>query len=78
MAYEQRPGDVSVFRNDKRGNEKAPDHKGYLILHRDARKGDKIEVALWEKSGAKGPFLAGKISDQREQKKAGPQERDDF
>ncbi len=28
MAYEQKPGDFTLFKNDKEGNEKRPDYTG--------------------------------------------------
>ena len=64
--YEPKPGDVSAFRNDKKGNEKAPDFKGYLVAHRDVKAGEKIELALWERRGKQGGFFySGKVSDPR-------------
>jgi len=56
MAYEQKPGDIIVFKNkDKQGNQ--PDYRGNgLDLD-----GKKIELSLWIKDGAKGKFFAGQI-----------------
>jgi hypothetical protein len=65
--YEPKPGDVSAFRNDKKGNEKAPDLKGYVMAHRDIKAGEKIELALWERRGKQGGFFySGKVSDPRQ------------
>lgn len=55
MAYEQRDGDISVFTNDKKGNDKAPDWKGTALID-----GQKYEVAFWTK-GNRGTMLAGSI-----------------
>jgi len=45
MAYEQKNGDIAVFKNDKKGNDKAPDFKGTALIN-----GVKMDVALWAKS----------------------------
>jgi len=66
LAYEPRNGDAAIFKNDKKGNEKAPDMKGYVIAHRDIKAGEKIELAMWSREGTKGGwFYSGKISDPR-------------
>lgn len=66
MAYEPKPGDVSAFKNDKKGNEKAPDFRGYIIAHRDIKAGEKIELVLWTRNGTTGGwFYSGKVSDPR-------------
>lgn len=57
MAYEQREGDIAVFQNDKKGNDKAPDWKGTALIN-----GVKMEVAFWQKSDT---MLAGKVSERR-------------
>lgn len=57
MAYEQKEGDIAVFQNDKKGNDKAPDWKGNALIN-----GVKMEVAFWQKSET---MLAGKISERR-------------
>jgi uncharacterized protein (DUF736 family) len=58
MAYERKFGDIAIFKNDKKGNEKAPDYRGNgLDLD-----GNEIEVAMWVKDMKNGgKFLAGKI-----------------
>jgi hypothetical protein len=54
MAYEQKPGDFALFKNDKEGNEKRPDYTGTgLDLN-----GEKIKVSAWIKEGAKGKFMS--------------------
>lgn len=54
MAYEHKPGTFSLFKNDKKGNEKAPDYRG------DGKDfdGNAVEVAAWLKDGAKGKFMS--------------------
>ena len=56
MAYEAKDGDISVFVNDKGGNDKRPDWRGDALIG-----GVKYRVSLWEKKGGKGPFLSGRI-----------------
>lgn len=60
MGYEQRSGDIAVFRETDKKNEKAPDWKGTMIVPDDAKPGDKLEVAFWAK-GDKGTMLAGSV-----------------
>ena len=54
MAYEHKPGTFSLFKNDKKGNEKAPDYRG------DGKDfdGNAVEVAAWLKDGSKGKFMS--------------------
>lgn len=55
MAYEQREGDVSVFKNDTAtGNQ--PQYRGSAMIN-----GEKYKLSLWVKEGKKGKFFAGKI-----------------
>jgi hypothetical protein len=63
MAYEQKPGDIAVFKERDKRNDKAPDWKGTMVAHRDIRAGEKLEVAFWQKSDT---MLAGKVSDPRQ------------
>lgn len=65
MAYEQRPGDISVFAETDKKNEKAPDWKGTMIVPDDAKPGDKLEVAFWAKGG-RGTMLAGSVKPARQ------------
>jgi len=65
MAYEPKNGDAAIFPNDKRGNEKAPDMRGYVLAHRDLKAGEKVELAMWKRDGSNGGFYSGKISDPR-------------
>ena len=47
MPYKPKLGEVCLFENEKAGHERAPDHRGYLIAHRDIKAGEKIAIALW-------------------------------
>lgn len=53
MAYEQKEGQGAVFPNDKKGNDKAPDFKGSVLIN-----GVLTEIAMWKKSGSKGEFYS--------------------
>ena len=64
MAYEQRPGDISVFAETDKKNEKAPDWKGTMIVPDGVQPGDKLEVAVWAK-GDRGTMLAGSVKPPR-------------
>ena len=83
MAYQAMPGDVSIFRNES-NNERATTMKGYAIAHRDIRAGEKLDLAVWNKTPQNGgdAFLSGKISDPYQQTDSPPpqsdQGRDDF
>jgi hypothetical protein len=48
MPYEPKPGEVCLFENEKAGHERAPDHRGYIVAHRDIKAGEKISIALWK------------------------------
>lgn len=58
MAYEQKDGDISIFKNNKKETEKQPDYTGTALIN-----GQKMKVALWVKEGQKGKFFAGKIQE---------------
>jgi hypothetical protein len=53
MAYEKRDGDISVFQDKKKTNDKAPDWTGTALMD-----GIEYRVAFWQKSAT---MLAGKI-----------------
>lgn len=70
MAFTPRPGSGSLFRNDKNGNERAPDYKGDLCL----LDGEVVKIAGWLKDGQRGKFLSISIDRPREQQPS----QDDF
>lgn len=59
MAYEQRDGDISVFKERNKTNDRGPDWSGDALID-----GVKYRVAFWQKSGT---MLAGKIEVSRKQ-----------
>lgn len=66
MAYEQKPGDISIFAETDKKNERAPDWKGTMIVPEGVQPGDKLEVAVWAK-GDRGTMLAGSVKPPRQQ-----------
>ena len=66
MPYEPRPNTFVLFRNDKKGNEKAPDYKGNLIDENGAKK----NIAAWIKDGKNGKFMSG-VTEEPWEKKQG-------
>ncbi len=56
MAYEQKPGQGSMFRADKKGVENRPDYEGTANID-----GTTYRIAGWIKEGAKGKWLSLKI-----------------
>lgn len=65
MTYEHRDGQGSLFKNDKKGNPKAPDYRGDAKLS-----GEMYELAGWIKTGAKGNFLSIAIKKKGERQDA--------
>jgi hypothetical protein len=49
-----------LFKNDKKGNEKAPDYKGKVNVN-----GKDLEIAGWIREGKTGQFLSIKVSEPR-------------
>lgn len=54
--FEHKENTGSVFVNDKKGNDKAPDLKGQLNID-----GKLYNVAMWVKEGNKGKFYSIKV-----------------
>ena len=66
MAYEQKPGQFSLFKNDKTGGKETwPDYRG-TGLDLD---GNSISVSCWLKEGKSGKFMSCSISVKQEQTK---------
>ncbi len=63
MRFEAKPGDVCIFENEKAGNERAPDHRGYFVAHRDIKAGERIQIALWSGRPGSSRSFGGKITD---------------
>ena len=65
MPYETKPGQGALFKNDKKGNEKAPDYRGSANIN-----GVTFDIAGWIKKGAKGNYMSLSVKEK--------QERDNF
>lgn len=53
MSYEMKEGQGSLFKNDKKGNDKRPDYRGECLIN-----GEKLEISAWIKEGKKGKFMS--------------------
>jgi hypothetical protein len=63
MAYEPKPGDGSLFKNQYKNADNHPDATGYIIAHRDIKEGEKLELGAWTKTGTRGKFQSLRMSD---------------
>jgi len=62
MAYEQRDNSGALFRNDKKGNDKAPDYKGNAKVS-----GVTLELAAWLQTSQKGTkYMSLKFQEPRQ------------
>ena len=53
MAFELKEGQGTLFKNDKKGNDKAPDYRGELSLA-----GEMFKIAGWLKDGKNGKWMS--------------------
>ena len=67
MAFEQRDNSGALFKNDKKGNEKAPDYTGNCMVD-----GFEYRIAAWVKEGNKGKFMSVTFQRKDEEKKPAP------
>lgn len=67
MAWEQREGSGSLFLNDKKGNERAPNYRGDILLD-----GVVYELAGWVKTTQKGDKFLSLAGKPKEEKKEAP------
>ncbi len=62
MAYEAKEGDVSIFKNSKKTEDKHPDYTGKALI-----KGETMYLSLWLKQREGGEvFFSGRIEPRRE------------
>jgi len=61
--FEHKENTGSVFTNDKKGNEKAPDLKGQVNVG-----GKLYDVAMWVKEGNNGKYYSMKVDEPRQYK----------
>lgn len=59
MAFEMKPNTFSLFENDKRGNDKAPDYKGKGLVD-----GKEVKIAVWKRTSQSGiEYLSGTVEE---------------
>lgn len=59
MAYELKNNTFSLFENDKKGNDKAPDFRGKGMVD-----GKEMRIAVWKRKSASGiEYLSGSIEE---------------
>jgi len=64
MAWESKPGDISLFQAGQKKSEKQPDWRGTVNID-----GVDREVAMWNKTTKSGDtFLSGKVGDEAKPK----------
>lgn len=57
MAFEMKDNTFTLFDNDKKGNDKAPDYKGKGLID-----GEEVKIAVWKRTGKTGvEYLSGVI-----------------
>ena len=64
MAFEHEPGKITIFRNDQKGNDKAPNYRGKGKLELQGGGTMKVELSLWineTKDGDK--YFGGSINE---------------
>ena len=65
MSYEHKEGYGALFKDNKKGSDKAPDYRGNIMVA-----GVVYELAGWIKTGAKGNFLSLKAQPQGDRQEA--------
>ena len=69
MAYEMKPNTFSLFENDKKGNEKAPDYKGRGLID-----GKEVKIAVWKRKSQSGiEYLSGVVEESVKQENTQPE-----
>lgn len=73
MAYEVKPGDGSLFKNERRASDNHPHATGYIVAHRDIRAGERVRLAAWTKEGRNGKWQSLRMSDEQRREDSAPQ-----
>lgn len=57
MAFEMKDNTFTLFDNDKKGNDRAPDYRGRGLIN-----GEEVKVAVWKRTGKTGvEYLSGTV-----------------
>lgn len=70
MAYKQKPGDGSLFKNDKKEKDNHPDYKGSAVLP----DGTPVWLSAWIKKSEKGYFMSLSIQPKDEKPSKKPKQ----
>lgn len=70
MAYEQKAGSGTLFKNDRKEKDTHPDYRGTAMLP----DGTEVWLSMWIKEGQKGKFFSLSMQP-KEQQTEEPQER---
>lgn len=68
MAYEHKAGELTLFKNERKENDRQPDYKGRGC----GLDGQPLEIAGWLRQGQRGTFISIRISTPRERTEAAP------
>jgi uncharacterized protein (DUF736 family) len=69
MEYDKTNSGV-LFKNDKKGNEKAPDYSGSVNVN-----GKDLRLAAWIKEGKAGKFMSLRVSEPMQKQEPAPQSK---
>lgn len=73
MAFDLKPDQATLFKNDKKGNQSAPDYTGEINIGGKVRR-----LAAWIKDGKKGKWMSLSISDKQATRVAGDDDSSPF
>ena len=58
--YQQKEGQGSLFKNEKKNNEKSPEYTGSIMVN-----GKEMRLSAWVKDGKSGKFLSIQMSEKQ-------------
>jgi len=64
MSYQAKPGQGSLFKNDRKETERHPDYKGSVVLP----DGTEHWLSAWIKEGKRGKFMSVSIGQEKQPK----------